>query len=103
VTANAASLRHCARISSTLSIRQEHGSGSWAVLEVRDGGIGIPPEDLPRIFERFYRASNVGDQLRGTGLGLAGARQIVEQHGGEISVSSQPGTGTTFAVRLPLG
>jgi phosphoserine phosphatase RsbU/P len=85
-----------------LSLRQEHGSGRWAVLEVRDGGIGIPPGDLPRIFERFYRASNVGDQLRGTGLGLAGARQIVEQHGGEISVSSQPGAGTLFAVRLPL-
>ena len=85
-----------------LTVRPEDGSGRWAVLEVRDGGIGIPPEDLPRIFERFYRASNVGDQLRGTGLGLAGARQIVEQHGGEISVSSEPGAGTTFTVRLPL-
>jgi signal transduction histidine kinase len=85
-----------------LTVRAEHGSGSWAILEVRDGGIGIPEEDLPRIFERFYRASNVGDQLRGTGLGLAGARQIVEQHGGEIGVSSEPGAGTTFTVRLPL-
>lgn len=84
------------------TVRPETGSGRWAVLEVRDAGIGIPAEDLPRIFERFYRASNVGDQLRGTGLGLAGARQIVEQHGGEISVSSEPGAGTTFAVRLPL-
>ena len=85
-----------------LTVRPEPGSGTWAILEVRDGGIGIPAEDLPRIFERFYRASNVGDQLRGTGLGLAGARQIVEQHGGEISVDSAPGAGPPFAVRLPL-
>jgi signal transduction histidine kinase len=73
-----------------------------AILAVRDGGIGIPPDDLPRIFERFYRASNVGDQLRGTGLGLAGAQQIVEQHGGTIAVNSAPGAGTTFTVHLPL-
>jgi signal transduction histidine kinase len=87
----------------TLSLRSETGpDGAWAILEVRDGGIGIPAADLPRIFERFYRASNVGDQLRGTGLGLAGARQIVEQHGGEIGVTSDCGAGTTFTVRLPL-
>jgi signal transduction histidine kinase len=86
-----------------LTVRAEHGpAGAWAVLAVRDGGIGIPPDDLPRIFERFYRASNVGDRLRGTGLGLAGARQIVEQHGGEIGVVSTPGVGSTFTVRLPL-
>jgi phosphoserine phosphatase RsbU/P len=87
----------------TLSLRSETGpDGAWAILEVRDGGIGIPAADLPRIFERFYRASNVGDQLRGTGLGLAGARQIVEQHGGKIGVTSDRGAGTTFTVRLPL-
>jgi len=85
-----------------LAVRLEEDPGDWAVLEVRDQGIGIPAEDLPRIFERFYRASNVGDQLRGTGLGLAGARQIVEQHGGEIGVTSEPGVGTTLTVRLPL-
>jgi signal transduction histidine kinase len=85
-----------------LTVRPDPDSIGWAILAVRDGGIGIPSEDLPRIFERFYRASNVGDQLRGTGLGLAGARQIVEQHGGEIAVSSEPGAGTTFTVRLPL-
>jgi signal transduction histidine kinase len=86
-----------------LTLRPERRSdGDWAILAVRDGGIGIPPADLPRIFERFYRASNVGDQLRGTGLGLAGAQQIVEQHGGEINVASDPGVGTTFTVRLPL-
>jgi signal transduction histidine kinase len=75
---------------------------NWAVLTVHDGGIGIPADDMPRIFERFYRARNVGEQLRGSGLGLAGARQIVEQHGGEIGVTSEPGAGTTFTVRLPL-
>ena len=86
-----------------LTVRAERRlTGDWAMVAVRDGGIGIPPADLPRIFERFYRASNVGDQLRGTGLGLAGARQIVEQHGGEISVASDPDSGTTFTVRLPL-
>jgi signal transduction histidine kinase len=86
-----------------LRLRLEPGpSGDWAVLSVRDSGIGIPAEDLPRVFERFYRASNVGEQMRGTGLGLAGAQQIVEQHGGEIGVTSEPGAGTTFTVRLPL-
>ena len=84
-------------------LRPEHRpDGNWASMMVRDGGIGIPSEDLPRIFERFYRASNVVDQLRGNGLGLASCRQIVEQHGGEIGVTSGPGAGTTFTVWLPL-
>jgi len=86
----------------TVRSEQRHDA-TWAVLELRDGGIGIPQEDLPRIFERFYRASNVGEHMRGTGLGLAGARQIVEQHEGEIRVLSEQGVGTTFTVRLPLG
>jgi len=76
--------------------------GPVAVLAVRDSGIGIPAADLPHIFERFYRASNVGDQQRGTGLGLAGVQQIVEQHGGQIRAASGPGAGSTFTVRLPL-
>ncbi len=74
----------------------------WAVLRVRDQGIGIPAADQPRIFERFYRAANVAGQIQGTGIGLAGARQIVEQHGGTITVQSQEGAGSTFTVRLPL-
>ncbi|MCC7367008.1 MAG: response regulator [Chloroflexi bacterium] len=81
--------------------RDEDAGGAWAVIAVRDQGIGIPPEDVPHIFERFYRASNVGDGIRGTGLGLAGAQQIVQQHGGEISAASEPGQGTTITVRLP--
>lgn len=82
--------------------REEAGDQAWAVLAIRDYGVGIPPEDLPRVFERFYRASNVSQRIGGTGLGLAGARQIVEQHGGEIAVDSQPNAGSTFTVRLPL-
>ena len=67
-----------------------------------DHGIGIPSDDLPHIFERFRRASNVAGQIAGSGLGLAGARDIVEQHGGTISVRSEEGRGSTFVVRLPL-
>lgn len=73
-----------------------------AVLVVRDHGLGIPAADLPRVFERFHRGSNVRALAAGTGLGLAGARQIVEQHGGTIHVESQEGVGTTVSVRLPL-
>jgi signal transduction histidine kinase len=78
------------------------GAARWAVLAVRDPGVGIPPDDLPRVFERFHRGANVVGRIRGTGLGLAGARQIVEQHGGTIAVASPPGAGTTVTLRLPL-
>jgi signal transduction histidine kinase len=76
--------------------------GDSAVLRVRDQGLGIPAEDLPHIFERFRRARNAAE-IVGTGLGLSGARQLVEQHGGTIQVESQEGAGSTFTVRLPLG
>jgi signal transduction histidine kinase len=73
-----------------------------AVITVVDQGIGIPGADLPHVFERFYRGSNVTEQIAGTGVGLTGVRQIVEQHGGMISVMSAEGSGSTFTVRLPL-
>ena len=72
-----------------------------AVVEVIDQGIGIPEEDLPRMFDAFHRAGNV-EQYQGTGLGLAIAKQAVELHGGKISVTSRLNVGTTFTVRLPL-
>lgn len=72
-----------------------------AVIRVSDRGIGIPPEDLKRLFEPFHRASNVG-KIQGTGLGLAIARQAVELHGGSLSVESTVGVGTTFYLRLPM-
>lgn len=78
------------------------GNGAaWAVLTVRDHGIGIPAADLPHVFERFRRGANAG-QIVGTGIGLAGAKQIVEQHGGTIAVVSDEGIGSAFTVRLPL-
>jgi signal transduction histidine kinase len=73
----------------------------WAILAVRDPGIGIPASDLPHVFDRFRRGSNVG-RLVGSGIGLAASLQIVEQHGGTITVVSDEGKGSTFTVRLPL-
>jgi PAS domain S-box-containing protein len=81
----------------------EDASGAWAVLAVRDRGLGIPAEDLPRLFERFHRGGNVVGRIAGTGIGLASSRQIVEQHGGSIAVESRVGEGSTFTMRLPLG
>ncbi len=81
--------------------REEGAGGRQAVLQVRDRGIGIPPVDLPRIFERFYRASNV-EGRPGSGIGLAGVRDIVQQHGGSVAIESTEGVGTTVTVRLPL-
>lgn len=72
-----------------------------AVLRVRDYGLGIPPEDVPHVFERFYRGSNLNETATGSGLGLAVARQIVEQHGGTIEVESRLGQGTVISLRLP--
>jgi len=70
-------------------------------VTVVDTGIGIPPSDLPRIFDRFYRAENARSQP-GAGLGLAIAQRIVEQHGGKIQVESESGQGSRFTVSLPL-
>lgn len=81
---------------------EEGGETAWAIVSVQDRGIGIPPEDLPHIFERFHRGRNVGRETLGTGVGLSGARQIVEQHGGTLEVASEEGVGSTFTVRLPL-
>jgi two-component system phosphate regulon sensor histidine kinase PhoR len=76
---------------------------------VRDTGVGIPPEDLPRIFERFYKVNRarskadfVGPGGAGSGLGLAIARHVVEAHGGRIKAESTPGQGSTFTFTLPV-
>jgi len=76
--------------------------GEWTVFTVTDTGFGISAEDLPHIFERFYRADRSRSQANGrSGLGLAIARAIVSAHGGEIEVTSKLEEGTTFTVRMP--
>jgi signal transduction histidine kinase len=81
-----------------VSVEREEQEG---VLRVRDTGIGIDPDDLPHIFERFYRADRARSRL-GTGLGLSIAQALIEQSGGQITAESAPGQGSTFTVRLPL-
>lgn len=72
-------------------------------MTVRDEGVGIPAADQPHIFDRYRRGRNVSGEVSGTGIGLAGSSQIVEQHGGTIAVESAEGEGSVFMVRLPLG
>lgn len=74
-------------------------------LSVSDSGVGIPPEQLDKIFTRFYQVENSKEWSRkgGTGIGLSLAKMIVEKHSGEIKVESEEGVGTTFCIQLPLG
>jgi signal transduction histidine kinase len=73
-----------------------------AILRVRDTGPGIPADELPRIFDRLFRGDTSRAE-RGLGLGLSLVKAIVEAHGGKVEVSSEPGAGSVFTVRLPLG
>jgi signal transduction histidine kinase len=75
--------------------------GDQIQLQITDQGIGIPTAELPRLYEAFYRAKNVGN-VPGTGLGLAIVKHCVDTHQGEIEVESQIGIGSTFRVTLPL-
>lgn len=77
--------------------------GAWAVLRVGDEGIGVAEADRARVFEWYSRGENARrTAIQGSGIGLAGARDIVEQHRGSISVESEEGKGSVFTVRLPL-
>ena len=79
------------------------GATRWAVLRITDEGIGIGPSDRDRVFKWYSRGENaLRTTIPGTGIGLAGSRDIVEQHGGSISVESEEGKGSTFTVRLPM-
>ncbi|HEV2147039.1 MAG TPA: HAMP domain-containing sensor histidine kinase [Longimicrobiaceae bacterium] len=73
----------------------------WIDVAVEDTGTGIAPEELPRVFDRFYRGDEARVRAGGTGLGLAIARMVAERHGGTIHAESEPGRGSTFTVRLP--
>jgi signal transduction histidine kinase len=116
VMADAAALRHA--LQNLLSNALKYGGeGRWVKLAaqaqtgeqgtevsitVEDRGLGIPPSDLPHIFEPFYRGREVvAAQIRGNGLGLSLVKHIVEAHRGRVSVTSAPGRGSAFTVHLP--
>jgi len=86
-------------------VREQHVEGEgYAVIEVRDTGEGIPDNELPYIFDRFYQSdSSMISRHHGTGIGLSLAKELVELHGGTLSVESERGFGSTFTVQLPLG
>jgi two-component system sensor histidine kinase BaeS len=76
--------------------------GAHALLEVSDTGIGIAPDELPRVFDRFWRSDRSRSRATGgAGIGLAVVRELVDAHGGDVEVESAPGRGTLFRVTLP--
>ena len=78
--------------------------GDDVELAVSDSGIGIPADEIPHLFERFYRVKNARSRTQeGTGIGLALVQELVRLHGGTIAVTSEPDKGSTFTVRLPKG
>jgi signal transduction histidine kinase len=83
----------------TLKLVKEVDTG-FAVISVTDSGIGIAPEYIQHVFEPFFR---IEDEVKGTGLGLSIVKEIVNLHGGEIDVTSEPGKGSCFKIRLPIG
>jgi signal transduction histidine kinase len=87
-----------------IAIAARPGRGGFLDIEVADTGIGIPPEEQEKIFERFYQVeSGPKRRYEGTGIGLAIVRDILRLHGGNIRVQSTPGQGSTFEFSLPLG
>jgi heavy metal sensor kinase len=88
--------------SGTVQVRVRRDEKDWGRIEIEDTGVGIPAENLPHIFDRFYRVRNAETNLiQGLGLGLSFVAWIVKAHGGEIGVTSTVGAGTRFTVRLP--
>jgi signal transduction histidine kinase len=85
----------------SVAVRVTQSNGS-AVLEVEDTGIGIPADEQPHLFDRFFRAQAAGEKaIQGTGLGLSISQAIAHAHGGHIEVTSRENMGTTFRVALP--
>ena len=94
------------------AIKYNHGGGEITmrakaknnklIISVSDTGLGIPEDEINQIFKKFYRVRSHRDQVPGTGLGLAVVKQIIIDHGGEISFTSEVNVGTTFTVTLPF-
>jgi len=85
----------------TISVRPWEGDKGLVEIQVSDTGSGISPHDQAHLFERFYRGEAATRGIPGTGLGLAIVKEIVEEHGGRVSVESELGVGSTFTVLLP--
>jgi PAS domain S-box-containing protein len=85
-----------------IGLREEGQSSRWARLWITDQGVGVVPEDVPHLFERFYRSSKPDTSISGLGIGLYLAKQVIVRHGGHLWVESVPGQGATFFVLLPL-
>jgi signal transduction histidine kinase len=110
VAGDRTTLRHAIRnlVDNALKYGRERVSiaaaarGGGVEIRVEDQGRGIPPEELPHLFDPFYRGKNaIEEQIHGTGLGLCLTKRIVEAHDGSIRVTSAPGKGTQFVVKLP--
>ncbi|MEL4320055.1 HAMP domain-containing sensor histidine kinase [Leifsonia sp. YIM 134122] len=90
------------RAGGTVTVEAAPGAAGAAVITVRDTGTGIAPEEVPRLFERFFRSESVrGSSVHGSGLGLGISRDIVRRHGGELTIESALGVGTVARVRIP--
>lgn len=87
----------------TIALPSPHPPGLWMIISVTDTGIGIPQQDLPRIFERFYKVDRSRNRnAGGTGLGLAIAKHLIEGHGGRLWADSEEGRGSTFYFTIPV-
>ena len=84
----------------TVSVRLSGPAAGWASFEIEDTGPGIRPDDLPHVFERFYRGGQEAGSMPGAGIGLALAKECVDRHGGQIRAENRPGGGARFTVRL---
>ena len=86
---------------STISTSQSARDNGIIEIAVTDSGVGISPQDLPRIFDKFFQG-HAGVQKKGSGLGLAIVQHIIQAHGGSIRAESEPSMGTTFHITLPV-
>ena len=87
---------------SSIKINLKKNADKKVNIEVIDNGQGIPPAEIPFVFNRFYRSDEIRAEISGSGLGLAIAREIIELHKGDIRVESKPGVATIFTVNLPI-
>ncbi len=98
------SIRVVGDVKQPARFQQQKLQTNYLDITVRDEGIGIKPEELSRIFDLYYQASHTANmRVVGTGIGLSLVKQFIERHGGEVSLTSQVGQGTTFVIRLPFG